>query len=100
MPGVDSGAAIGGRPMTASGASCPFRLVLANVPSPNPQRPFAARRQPFGSGCKSHRRRFFASARLGRSDRRSAGYGVTAGAGVGSIFASSSLSRRTLGENR
>jgi hypothetical protein len=24
------------------GASCPFRLVLANVPSPNPQQPFAA----------------------------------------------------------
>ncbi len=24
------------------GASCPFPLVLANVPSPNPQQPFAA----------------------------------------------------------
>jgi hypothetical protein len=28
--------------MAAIGASCPFRLVLANVPSPNPQQPFAA----------------------------------------------------------
>src|ERR1700732_4590383 len=27
---------------SAVGASCPFRLVLANVPSPNPQQPFAA----------------------------------------------------------
>jgi hypothetical protein len=26
----------------AFGASCPFRLVLANVPSPNSQQPFAA----------------------------------------------------------
>jgi len=28
--------------MAGIGASCPFRLVLANVPSPNPQQPFAA----------------------------------------------------------
>ena len=27
---------------TAYGASCPFPWVLANVPSPNPQQPFAA----------------------------------------------------------
>ena len=27
---------------TAIGASCPFPWVLANVPSPNPQQPFAA----------------------------------------------------------
>jgi len=31
-----------GYEMAAHGASCPFRLVLANVPSPNPQQPFAA----------------------------------------------------------
>jgi hypothetical protein len=28
--------------LSAFGAACPFRLVLANVPSPNPQQPFAA----------------------------------------------------------
>ena len=28
--------------MAAFGASCPFPWVLANVPSPNPQQPFAA----------------------------------------------------------
>jgi hypothetical protein len=28
--------------MAGIGASCPFRLVLANVPSPNPRQPFAA----------------------------------------------------------
>jgi len=27
---------------SAVGASCPFPWVLANVPSPNPQQPFAA----------------------------------------------------------
>jgi hypothetical protein len=27
--------------MAAFGASCPFPWVLANVPSPNPQQPFA-----------------------------------------------------------
>jgi hypothetical protein len=28
--------------VAAIGASCPFPWVLANVPSPNPQQPFAA----------------------------------------------------------
>ena len=37
--------------MTAHGASCPFRLVLANVPSPNPQQPFAAGDNLLGQGC-------------------------------------------------
>jgi hypothetical protein len=37
--------------------------------------------------------------KLGRSDRFGAGYGVTTRAGVGSTFANSSFSRRTLGEN-
>jgi len=39
--GVELSTLIGFGRTAAFGASCPFRLVLANVPSPNPQQPFA-----------------------------------------------------------
>jgi hypothetical protein len=45
--------------MAAIGASCPFRLVLANVPSPNPQQPFAAGDNLLGQAVSQ--RRFLAA---------------------------------------
>jgi hypothetical protein len=49
---------------------------------------------------RNRRRRFpFASTMLGSPGGRGAGYGVTAAAGAGSIFANSSFSRRTRGES-
>jgi hypothetical protein len=36
------GQLIGTRRRSGIGASCPFPWVLTNVPSPNPQQPFAA----------------------------------------------------------
>jgi hypothetical protein len=38
--------------MAGIGASCPFRLVLANVPSPNPQQPFAADDNLLSQACR------------------------------------------------
>jgi hypothetical protein len=49
--GVEPGGLISIDRVTVFGASCPFRLVLANVPSPNPQKPFAAGDNLLGSGC-------------------------------------------------
>jgi hypothetical protein len=52
-----------------------------------------------GVTCFAYRRLFpFASTTLGCPGGPGAGYGFTAGAGAGSIFASSSFSRRTRGE--
>jgi len=56
--------------LAAFGASCPFLLMLANVPSPNPQQPFAADDTPALQPRQSARRSYALPASTARGNNR------------------------------